>query len=332
MLIYCVALLISFLMTGLIRIYALRNNVLDIPNVRSSHSMPTPRGGGVAIVICYIISLFYLHHAVPELKIFAIIVSGLIVALIGFADDHGHINPLWRLIVHFTAAITITFTIGAVQSLDIGFATLSLGYVGYALTILALVWILNLYNFMDGIDGIAGIETISTCIVMGAILHYTGAAAWVVKLHFLLAAASTGFLLWNFPPAKIFMGDAGSGFLGIMIGALVLISANINQSFLWSWLIILAIFIIDATTTLLRRILRGERVFDAHRSHAYQFAARHFRSHKIVTLAVLVINAFWLAPLAYLAQSDILPSIVFIIIAYVPLIGLALYFKSGTQE
>ena len=178
----------------------------------------------------------------------------------------------------------------------LGIATLS-GWSAQVFAALLIVWLLNLYNFMDGIDGIAGIEAVTVgagCAVVAFVVGYPAGAIACL----LLAAASAGFLAWNFPPARIFMGDAGSGFLGVVFGVLAVDASRQTPELLWSWLILLGAFIVDATVTLLRRLIRGERVYEAHRSHAYQHAARAIGKHRPVTLAIGAINVLWLLPLA----------------------------------
>lgn len=176
---------------------------------------------------------------------------------------------------------------------------LDLGLLGSVLAAFYLVWLLNLYNFMDGIDGIASVEAISVCLG-GALLFLFVGEFKVAQVTLVLAAAVMGFLFWNFPSARIFMGDAGSGFLGIVLGIQSLQAAWIAPQLLWSWIILLGVFIVDATFTLLRRLIRGEKVYEAHRSHAYQFASRHYGRHLPVTLAVFAINFVWLLPFAVL--------------------------------
>jgi len=144
--------------------------------------------------------------------------------------------------------------------------------------------------------------------------------------------AVAGFLLWNFPPAKIFMGDAGSGFLGITLGLFSIQAAHIAPQFFYSWLILLGVFIVDATWTLIRRFLRGEKVYEAHRSHAYQFASRQYLSHKTVTLAVAAINTCWLLPIALWVGLGNLNGLLGLMIAYLPLWLLAVHFKAGLAE
>jgi Fuc2NAc and GlcNAc transferase len=141
-----------------------------------------------------------------------------------------------------------------------------------------------------------------------------------------------GFLAWNFPPARIFMGDAGSGFLGIVLAVLSLYAAWTDQAFLWAWLILLGVFVVDATFTLIRRLLRGDKVYEAHRSHGYQYASRKFRSHRVVTVAIAVINLLWLVPVAILVVMQYLDGLTGLLLAYVPLVLLAFKFHAGELE
>ncbi|MCF8976462.1 glycosyl transferase, partial [Pseudomonas edaphica] len=137
---------------------------------------------------------------------------------------------------------------------------------------------------------------------------------------------------WNFPKARIFMGDAGSGFLGITLGVLSLQAAWVSPQLLWSWLILLGVFITDATWTLLRRLLRGDKVYEAHRSHAYQFASRQFGKHAPVTLVVAAINIGWLLPMALLVGNGTVDGFLGLLVAYLPLIALAVKFRAGEKE
>ncbi len=194
-----------------------------------------------------------------------------------------------------------------------------------------LVWVLNLFNFMDGIDGIASVEAITVC-VGGALLYALIGVPALAATPLLLAASVAGFLVWNFPPAKIFMGDAGSGFLGIALGGLTLQAAWAAPQLLWAWLILLGVFVLDATFTLLRRLLRGDKVFEAHRSHAYQYASREYGAHLPVTLAVLAINVLWLLPWACLVALGYIDGLLALLIAYLPLAFLAVRFRAGQLE
>ncbi|MFF7107643.1 MraY family glycosyltransferase [Pseudomonas sichuanensis] len=324
---------LSLVLTWLLRRYAIARSLMDIPNARSSHALPTPRGGGMAIVIGYLLALLVmLASGTGELAgVVALLGAGLGIAVLGFLDDHGHIAARWRLLGHFAAGIWGLYWLGGMPALHMFGFSLQLEWFGWVLGLLYLVWLLNLYNFMDGIDGLASVEAI--CVCLGACLIYvvTGQVQ-LVGAALLLAGAVAGFLCWNFPPAKIFMGDAGSGFLGITLGLLSIQAALANPALLWSWLILLGVFVVDATLTLLRRLLRGEKVYEAHRSHAYQFAARHFKAHRPVTLAVLAINLLWLLPWALAAGTGAVEGVLALLVAYAPLVVLASRFRAGQVE
>ncbi|MFL6966884.1 MraY family glycosyltransferase [Pseudomonas alvandae] len=323
----------SLLLTSLLIRYALSRSLIDIPNARSSHSIPTPRGGGVAIVLCFLVAMpLWRGDELSVNAVLAILGAGAGVAVLGFLDDHGHIAARWRLLGHFGAAVWALFWLGGgLPIINLMGMTVDFGWTGYVCAGLYLVWMLNLYNFMDGIDGIASIEAICAC--LGAcMLYWLGGYETLIVAPLLLAMAVAGFLYWNFPPARIFMGDAGSGFLGITLGVLSLQAAWVSSNLLWVWLILLGVFIVDATVTLLRRLLRGDKVYEAHRSHAYQFASRHYGRHMPVTLAVAAINVFWLLPLAASVVLWNVDGALALIVAYVPLVLLAIRFRAGELE
>ncbi|EJN18786.1 UDP-N-acetylmuramyl pentapeptide phosphotransferase/UDP-N-acetylglucosamine-1-phosphate transferase [Pseudomonas sp. GM78] len=323
----------SFSLTWALRRYALSRSLMDIPNARSSHSVPTPRGGGVAIVLAFTLALLmlWLARLMPSQAFLGIAGAGTLIAVIGFMDDHGHIAARWRLLGHFAASIWLLFWLGGLPVIEFFGYPFDLGWFGHVLATFYLVWLLNLYNFMDGIDGIASVEAI--CVCLGAcLLYWVSNAADLIWAPLLLAIAVAGFLFWNFPPAKIFMGDAGSGFLGIVLGGLSLQAAWVSADLLWGWLILLGVFIVDATFTLFRRLLRGDKVYEAHRSHAYQFASRRFGSHLTVTAVVGAINLLWLLPIAVGITRFGLNAGAGLILAYAPLIALAIKYHAGELE
>ncbi|WP_144171670.1 glycosyltransferase family 4 protein [Pseudomonas sp. Kh13] len=324
---------VSLLLTAALRRYALNKQIIDVPNARSSHTVPTPRGGGVAIVLSFLgcLPLLGLAGAVPLSALVAIGGAGALIAVIGFMDDHGHIAARWRLLGHFAAAAWMLYWLGGLAPLQVFGFTLDLQWFGYILAALYCVWMLNLYNFMDGIDGIASVEAVTACLGM-VLLSVLAGAPQLMALPLLLAAATFGFLCWNFPPARIFMGDAGSGFLGIVLAGLSLQAAWAAPQLFWCWLILLGVFVVDATFTLIRRLLRGDKVYEAHRSHAYQFAARHYGKHLPVTLAVAALNLFWLLPIALCVLLLGLDGVWGVIIAYLPLAFLAVRWRAGELE
>ncbi|AZP73105.1 glycosyltransferase family 4 protein [Pseudomonas poae] len=331
-LIFGVALL-SYLLTALLRRYALAHSMIDIPIARSSHSVPTPRGGGVAIVVSFLLalSLFGWAQEVPFQTLMGAGGAGALIAIIGFMDDHGHIAARWRLLGHFAASAWALYWLGGLPVLVLFGASVNPGWPGGVLAAFYLVWMLNLYNFMDGIDGIASIEAICACLGM-CLLYVLSGHTSLVLLPLVLAMAVAGFLCWNFPPARIFMGDAGSGFLGIILGIFSIQAAWASSQLLWAWLILLGVFIVDATFTLVRRLVRGDKVYEAHRSHAYQFASRRYGNHLSVTLAVAGLNLLWLLPVAMCVVMLELDGAVGVVLAYLPLIALALKFHAGELE
>ncbi|ENO98582.1 group 4 glycosyl transferase [Thauera phenylacetica B4P] len=251
--------------------------------------------------------------------------------MVGFLDDHGHIAARWRLLAHFVAAFWALGWLGGAPALLLFGVQFDLGWLSIALVAVYLVWLLNLYNFMDGIDGIASVEAICVC-VGGALLYVLLGKPDLALLPLMLAAAVAGFLFWNFPPARIFMGDAGSGFLGIVLGIMSIQAGWVDPALFWSWVILLGVFVVDATFTLVRRLLRGDKVYEAHRSHAYQYASRQYGRHLPVTLAVGVINMAWLLPIALLVGTGRVDGVIGVVVAYAPLVLLAIKFHAGELE
>ena len=326
-------LVFALLLTWVLRRYALSRSLMDIPNARSSHSVPTPRGGGVAIVLAYLSVLPVVGYQgwLSWAMVVGLMGSGVWIAIIGFLDDHGHIAARWRLLAHFIGAGWLLAWLPELPRFAVAGTAFDLGLIGYLLGALMLVWLLNLYNFMDGIDGIASVEAITVC-AGGALLYALVGIPMLAAAPLLLAAAVAGFLVWNLPPARIFMGDAGSGFLGIVLGGLTLQAAWVAPQLLWAWLILLGVFVLDATFTLLRRLMRGDKVYEAHRSHAYQYASREYGAHLPVTLAVLAINVLWLLPWACVVALGYIDGLLGLLIAYLPLAILAVRFRAGQLE
>jgi Fuc2NAc and GlcNAc transferase len=279
-------------LTGAVRQRAQALGIIDHPNMRSSHLRATPRGGGVAIALvlsALVLLLWRLHQLGTPLSR-ALLGGGLAVAAIGLLDDWRGVAPGYRLLVHAVAA---TWALACLQGMG--------GAWPHAvLVVLGIVWAINLFNFMDGIDGLATME--SGAVALGGFV-----SAWllghgdVALVSWLLALTCAGFLCWNWPPARIFLGDVGSGYLGYVIAVLALDDSLIQPSRLAVWVMLAGVFLIDATLTLLVRLARGERVYEAHRQHAYQRLARRWASHARVTGIILIINAIWLFPAALLA-------------------------------
>lgn len=297
------ALCVAALLTRAMRHFSVSKGMLDIPNERSSHTVPTPRGGGVAIVVAASVSLIVLffQDKISLQLLLALTGGGIVVAVVGYLDDMRPMAARWRLLVHFAAALWALGWLGGVTELQFGGHVFDLGWIGTGLAVLAIVWSLNLFNFMDGIDGIAASEAVFVAFCGGGVCLMGGVSASLALAGMSVAAASAGFLVSNWPPAKIFMGDIGSSYLGYVIAVLALACARESPIGVFVWLILGAIFFVDATVTLLRRLLKGERLYQAHRSHAYQILARRWNSHRAVTLAVIFANLGVLLPMAGLA-------------------------------
>jgi Fuc2NAc and GlcNAc transferase len=254
------------------------------------------------------------------------------VALVGHLDDRGRIGIIGRFTVHIAAAIWATVWLGGMTEIYWGESVVSLGYFGSLLAVLGIVWALNLFNFMDGIDGIAASQAIFMCGAGAALATFAGMSSSTPAAGLILAAASLGFLAWNWPPARIFMGDVGSGYLGFALAVVGLAAMRERAVMLPVWLILGGVFFIDSTLTLFRRLARRERVYEAHRSHAYQWLARRWHSHLRVTLACLLLNLLWVAPYALLAVRFPAMAGWCVVAAWSPILALALAAGAGRKE
>jgi len=328
------ALVLATVLTGVVRKRALRHGLLDVPNERSSHTLPTPRGGGIAIVIASSVALAILGllGAVDASLIVAILGGGMVVGIVGFIDDRRGISAALRLSVHLAVSLFALIVFGGLPAMQFGETVVHSGWGGYVLGTLAVAWVTNLFNFMDGIDGIAAAEAVFI-LGAGALLYGIPAAAAPAAIAAIVVAmACLGFLIWNWPPARIFMGDVGSGYLGYVIAVLAIASARGNPTALLSWLILGGLFFCDATITLVRRVLRRDRVHEAHRSHAYQWLARRWRSHRRVTIAATLINICWLLPCALFAAAHPPCAALTTGVAWTPLVLVVLFTGAGRAE
>jgi Fuc2NAc and GlcNAc transferase len=292
---------------------------VDRPNSRSSHAVPTLRGGGVGIVLGFSAASLALWAGgeVQGLMVLAVVGGGLAVAGVGFWDDLVQLPIVWRLLVHAAAVAWGLRWVGVEGVASLGLAVL-------------LVWMINLYNFMDGIDALAGGQAVLSATSAAWILWLqgeTGFAVWLLSL----AASAVGFLCFNLPPAKIFLGDVGSGFLGFVFGMLALLSCQSGAMTALSWAILLAVFVTDTGFTLFRRIVAGKPFWQAHRTHAYQRLARRF-GHGPVTAGVAAIDAFWLLPLGILAARYPEAGIGLTALAYAPLLWMVWRVRAGEED
>ncbi len=247
-------------------------HVLDHPNERSLHSNPVPRTGGVAIVASWLTGCFALFILTggPAGQVIWIVLTTLFLAWVSFIEDRHGVARRYRLLAHLGAAAVLVLAGPMPERFQVGAWELPLQPLAAGtLALLYTAWMINLYNFMDGMDGFAaGMGAIGFG-ALGLVGWHDGATDFALA-NALLAVACGGFLLWNFPQAKIFMGDAGSTALGFLAAAMSLWAERDGILPLWASLLVFSPFIVDASVTLLRRAWLGERLWQAHRSHYYQ--------------------------------------------------------------
>jgi len=292
----------SLIATRLVRQYSVRKSLIDIPNERSSHSLPTPRGGGLSITLSILISTVWLHYSqlISFNTAMALFGGGSLVAIVGWLDDHRDLAIVWRAMSYTIAAVWAVYCLGGLNTITLGQYLIALDSIGILIIVLGLVWVTNLYNFMDGTDAFAAIQAICTG-VMSGILFLSSGVQGLAILCFVIALATSGFLYWNWPPAKIFMGDVGSCLIGFSFGLLALLGEKNGTLPILVWFILLALFICDATFTLFMRIMKKEKWYSAHRSHAYQRLVQMGISHARLAIYLLLINVTILWPMAYFA-------------------------------
>lgn len=296
---------------------------MDIPSERSSHSTPTPRGGGIAIVLATVFTLLiwssYTPLSPPSL---ALLILPVLMGMLGVLDDFINLGIRLRLGIQFLLSSAGAFL--CMQEQGQGHEIFLLVPMG----VLALMWSSNLYNFMDGINGIAAGQAICVCLTMGTILYLSNSSTAAIIL-IVIGFSCAGFLYWNFPTAKIFMGDSGSLFLGFIFGLLALKTSVDSLTIAVSWLIAMAVFIVDASYTLGIRLLTKQKFYLPHRSHSYQKLALKLNSHAQATLLICTINLGWLFPFALAVGSNTLNPFLGLMLAYTPLIMIATTLRAG---
>jgi UDP-N-acetylmuramyl pentapeptide phosphotransferase/UDP-N-acetylglucosamine-1-phosphate transferase len=324
------ATLASFLATwAVLRVLRLRG-VLDHPNERSSHQLPTPRGGGIAVVA--VIAAGWLLIALSpgiagaggsgQQVLVVVLAAGLALAVLSFFDDLRGLPVLLRLGAQIAAVAVVILVLP--DQVRVFQETLPIA-ADRALTAFVWLWFINAYNFMDGIDGITAVETGSIGAGLALLALFGLAAGDIGLAGAVIAGAAVGFGLWNWHPAKLFLGDVGSIPLGYLLGFLLLVLAAQGQ---WAAALLLPLYYLgDASVTLVRRLSKRERVWQAHRSHYYQQAARAWGDHSRVSLTILAANLVLIA-ISILAGGQILAPWFAIILGGVIVMFLLLYFRS----
>ena len=274
--IYVILLLISFSLTYLIKNYMIKKSLVATVNERSSHTVPTPHGGGIAIAITWFIGLFYLFFIGQiENNLFYALLCGAIISIVSFFDDIYELSPKLRLIIQAFVAVLGLYFLGGFKTLTFGIFDISSLILTNIFAFFMIIWFINLYNFLDGINGYAGSQALF--LALAGFVLFGGN-------HFLvLAVATLGFLYWNWNKAKIFMGDVGSTLLGYNIAIFTIYYANQEATNFWIWIILFGVYWFDATLTLIRRKLNKEKLSQAHKKHAYQRLTQAGWSHYKVT-------------------------------------------------
>lgn len=290
--------LLSFVLTYFIKEYALKKSLVATVNERSSHTVPTPHGGGIAIALTWFGGLIYLYFSAQiEANLFFALMVGLIISLVSFFDDIYELSPKVRLMAQASVALFGLVSLGGLEVINLGVFEITNVFVTNIVAFVAIIWFINLYNFLDGINGYAGSEAV-----------FLGLAGFVLfgGEHFLvLAMAVLGFLYWNWNRAKIFMGDVGSTLLGYNIAIFTIYYTNQESANLWIWLALFGLFWFDATITLIRRKLNGEKLSLAHRKHAYQRLTQSGWSHYKVTNYSIGVNLIILSIVYFVANVAI---------------------------
>ncbi|MFW2524755.1 MraY family glycosyltransferase [Aliarcobacter butzleri] len=293
--IYIILLLISFLLTYLIKNYMIKKSLVASVNERSSHTVPTPHGGGIAIAITWFIGLFYLYFIGQiENNLFYALLFGAVISIVSFFDDIYELSPKLRLIIQAIVAIGGLYFLGGFETLTFGIFDIQNPIFTNIFAFFMIIWFINLYNFLDGINGYAGSEAIFLSLA-GFILFGGN--------HFLvLAVAVLGFLYWNWNKAKIFMGDVGSTLLGYNVAIFTIYYANQEPTNFWIWIILFGVYWFDATLTLIRRKLNKERLSLAHKKHAYQRLTQAGWSHYKVTNYSIGLNILLFAIVFFISN------------------------------
>ena len=293
--IYIHLLILAFTLTYLIKNYAIKKSLVDIPNDRSSHTTPTPHGGGIAIAISWFLGITYLFYFKDiDSSLYYSLMVGVIISIISYLDDLFELSAKLRLLVQSFVAILGLYFIGGLDNVDFGLFSISNQISTTLFAFFMVIWFINLYNFLDGIDGYAGSEAV-----------FLGLAGFILfndSLFLVLVFSVLGFLVWNWDKAKIFMGDVGSTLLGYNVAIFTIYYANQDSMNFWVWIILFGVFWFDATLTLFRRYKNGEKLSQAHRKHTYQRAVQSGLTHSRVVIYSIFINMILLVSIYFISN------------------------------
>lgn len=327
LLLFSASTLISYLSARFLIYFSHKHQLLDVSTNRSSHKYPTPRIGGLSFapVILLLLAGFYYHQEHVSHQYFgALIFPPLLVATISIIDDiKNGISRLIRLLGHFIAgALTIYFLYSS---------TIASNLIIAGVLCFGICWYINLFNFMDGIDGIASTQALFIIASSAGFSVASHRPEWA-QIQFCILAPLIGFLIINWQPAKIFMGDVGSTYLGLLIPTILLISVQLDSITIWSAILLSTTFLVDASWTLLIRIWTGQKWRQPHRSHLYQILSRKLSSHSSVSMWNALINVFWILPLSVIASMSSTYGPILTIFGCIPVLFLCIMHRSGFMQ
>jgi len=299
---YLILFVLAFIATYFIRHYAIKKSIMDVPNERSSHTTPTPRGGGLAIIFSIYFGLIVLYITSNiESGLFFALLCSIPIVIVSLIDDIISLSSKLRFMAQLFSAILAVYFLGGVSSIDFILFNLEGWYLNI-IVVVAIIWFTNLYNFLDGIDGYSGSQAV-----------LTGTGSFIIlqnEIGLIIALSSLGFLFFNFPlsigkyyvkKASIFMGDVGSATLGFLFA--ILCFSDTSGGNIYVWLILLGLFWFDATITIIRRYKNKENITEAHKKHAYQRLTQSGWSHFKVSTSAIVLNIVFVVGL-YFSSKD----------------------------
>ena len=317
---------VSYFGIILYRRVAISRDIVANPNFRNLHASPLPVGGGIIFSFVFVFSLFFIWwlNQISDDLFWVLAIGGGSTALFGFLDDLKDIRASSKLVAQFFLSGWLPFWLGGGPLLSIDWIPV---LVAIPVTALFLVWMVNAYNFMDGIDGMAVSGAVFVSGAITLVMLLTNSKSEFIIVPVLLLTTTSTFMVFNWPPASIFMGDSGSAFLGYIFGALILFTVKSGDISIWTWLIVFGYFFADTTVTQLMRIILVKKWYLPHRSHAYQNLARITGSHLKVTGGVVLYNVVWILPLTIWSVMKPEMALFAVVLAIAP--SLVFAFKYG---
>ena len=332
---------VNYLITGWFIGYARKNQITDIPTDRSSHTRPTPRGGGVGFVITSIIAIIlylFIYGFLITTGLVVFIIAAIAIAFLGWLDDRHNLSRSVRFVVQVAASIAVLIYVGNLEVIKVPMLfEVYIGLAGFIMGVIFIAGITNIYNFMDGVDGIASVQLFGVCSGW-MLLSWLWNEPLLFGINLLLFIAVLAFLIYNWSPAKVFMGDAGSLYLGFFCASMPFLAAYQSETLeiqetIWYGAILLWPFLFDGTFTVFRRLFNGENIFKAHRSHLYQRLNIVGVSHSKISLLYLIFSVLMIAfVLLFTFSNDFYKLLLIIVLVLLSLVYILVVTKFETQE